>query len=102
MLEIDLLVQLDQGGVIQLVRHLIEDAVDFWRQRRFAYQRDNVLAWLFVFIILQYNPILFCERSLGGYHRCHIYFSGVQRQAGQRPAHIEGFHLFKLQTVDAL
>lgn len=81
MLQIDLLVKFDQRGVVQLAGDLIEHFADFRRQAGFAHQRHHVLAWLFMLIILQDYPILFCEVALSGDDRGDVDFAVSARTA---------------------
>ena len=66
MLEIHLLVEGNQRGIVQLAGNLIEHGADLRRQAGFAHQRHHILTRLFMFIILEDHPFLLRQVALGG------------------------------------
>ena len=55
-----------------------------------------------MFIILEDHPFLFRQVALGGDHRRDVDFARIERQSGQRSAHVQRFHRFELKAIDAL
>lgn len=101
MLKIYLLVEGNQRGIVQFAGDLIEHGADLRRQTGFAHQRHHVLTRLLMFIIFQNHPFLLRQIALGGNDRRDIDFARIERQPGQRPAHVQRFHRFELKTIDA-
>lgn len=101
MLKIYLLVEGNQRGIVQFAGDLIEHGADLRRQTGFAHQWHHVLTRLLMFIIFQNHPFLLRQIALGGDDRRDIDFARIERQPGQRPAHVQRFHRFELKTIDA-